>query len=128
MGSKESNVAKEIRYQQWAEQVKECQARPVGMTVREWCNDRNLDINTYYWRMKALRKVFLKNQNSPETYNHSEERFMELPVSCNYEEEKTDSVSAGNITIHTGRAKIEIPSDIPEHVIKSVLGAVLHVK
>ncbi len=128
MESTESNVAKEIRYQQWAELIKECQARPDGMTVREWCNDRNLDINTYYWRMKALRKAILKKQSPPETYKQSEERFIQLPVSCNYEEEKTDPVSAGNITIHTGRTKIEIPSDIPEHVIKSVLGAVLHVK
>lgn len=38
MKSQTSLVAQQTRLSEWAEQIKECQNRPQGMKVDEWCD------------------------------------------------------------------------------------------
>lgn len=38
MNSTTSLVAKQYRLNQWAEQIRDCQNRPEGMAVTEWCS------------------------------------------------------------------------------------------
>lgn len=38
MNSTASLVAKQYRLDQWAEQIRDCQNRPEGMAVTEWCS------------------------------------------------------------------------------------------
>lgn len=42
MKSRESQVAAQIRLNQWALEVQECINRPKGMTVDEWCEQHNI--------------------------------------------------------------------------------------
>ena len=41
MATQTSLVAQQIRLQQWAEQIRDCQSRPKGMDVETWCARNN---------------------------------------------------------------------------------------
>lgn len=38
MATNTTAVAKQVRLQQWAQQITDCQNRPVGMKVIDWCD------------------------------------------------------------------------------------------
>lgn len=42
MASKESQVAAQVRLNQWAQEIQDCQNRPKDMTVDEWCKQHNI--------------------------------------------------------------------------------------
>ena len=41
MATQTSLVAQQVRLQQWAEQIRDCQSRPKGMDVETWCARNN---------------------------------------------------------------------------------------
>ncbi len=42
MASKESQVAAQVRLNQWTQEIQDCQNRPKDMTVDEWCEQHNI--------------------------------------------------------------------------------------
>ena len=80
MKSQTSLVAQQVRLSEWAEQIRECQNRPKGMKVDEWCSQQGITKANYYWRLRRVREAFLEtNALSPS--------FVEIPKShfCCYE-------------------------------------------
>lgn len=51
MKSQTSLVAQQTRLSEWAEQIKECQNRPQGMKIDEWCRLHGITKANYYWRL-----------------------------------------------------------------------------
>lgn len=60
MNSTTSLVAKQYRLNQWAEQIRDCQNRPEGMTVTEWCSLHGITKANYYYRLRQVRKACLE--------------------------------------------------------------------
>lgn len=58
--SKTSLVACQYRLREWASMIRECNQRPVGMSVDEWCNSHSITKANYYYRMKQVRKACLE--------------------------------------------------------------------
>lgn len=58
--SKTSFVARQCRLREWASMIRECNQRPSGMSVEEWCNSRSITKADYYYRMKQVRKACLE--------------------------------------------------------------------
>ena len=54
---KVQEVKRQLRLQEWAEQIKEC--KQSGSTVREWCKGNGVSLKTYYNRMKRVREELL---------------------------------------------------------------------
>ena len=48
MSSEASMVAESFRLQEWADQIRECQSRPAGMSVASWCVDNGITKANYY--------------------------------------------------------------------------------
>lgn len=59
MSTQTSLVARRVRLQQWAEQIRDCQSRPKGMDVETWCAQNNLTKANYYYRLRRVREVCL---------------------------------------------------------------------
>lgn len=57
MASKESQVAAQVRLNQWAQEIQDCQNRPKDMTVDEWCKQHNIKKANYYWRLSEVLKA-----------------------------------------------------------------------
>jgi len=58
-----TKVAKDFRLQQWIQEVKECQSRPKGMTVAQWCDLNGVKRDNYYYHLEVVRKAYLTRQN-----------------------------------------------------------------
>lgn len=59
MKSQTSLVARSCRIQEWATMVRECQNRPIGMSVEEWCQANDISKANYYYRFAQVRKACL---------------------------------------------------------------------
>ena len=60
MKSQTSLVAQQTRLNEWAQQVRECQNRPQGMKIDEWCQMNDITKGTYYWRLRKVREAVLE--------------------------------------------------------------------
>ena len=59
MKSHTSLVAQQTRLSEWAEMVRDCQNRPQGMKMDEWCRLHDITKASYYWRLRKVREAFL---------------------------------------------------------------------
>lgn len=57
MKTQTSLVAQQIRLQQWAEQIKDCQSRPVGMNIDAWCKKNDITKANYYYRLRRVMDI-----------------------------------------------------------------------
>lgn len=66
MKSVTSSVARNYRLQEWAAQIRECQNRLPGTSVKEWCGQHDVTVANYYYRFaKCVRPVYKTFQKSP---------------------------------------------------------------
>lgn len=59
MKSQTSLVARNCRLQEWAQMIRNCNNRPMGMSVTEWCQANSITKANYYYRMAQVRKACL---------------------------------------------------------------------
>ena len=43
-----ATVARQYRLMEWADQIRDCQSRPNGMSVDEWCHTHAISKANYY--------------------------------------------------------------------------------
>lgn len=61
MRSETTMVAEQYRLQEWAAQIRECQNRPAGMSVVDWCACHGITKTNYYYRLRRVRKACLED-------------------------------------------------------------------
>ena len=60
MSSETTLMAEQCRLQEWAAQIRDCQSRPSGMSVVEWCACHGITKANYYYRLRRVRKACLE--------------------------------------------------------------------
>ena len=119
MKSQTSLVAQQTRLSEWAAQVKECQSRPEGMKIEEWCQLHGITKANYYWRLRKVREAFLEATDITPA-------FVELPVSSPPEPE----VSGKPEIIAVLRGKNHLALETTDHAssafINILLGAMIN--
>ena len=75
MKSHTSLVAQQTRLSEWADLIRDCQNRPQGMKIDEWCQLHGITKASYYWRLRKVREAYL------ETADHTQ-TFVEVPSSA----------------------------------------------
>ena len=60
MNTQTSLVAEQIRLQQWADQIRDCQNRPSDMKVDAWCREHGITKANYYYRLRRVREACLE--------------------------------------------------------------------
>lgn len=121
MNSKASLVAKQVRLQEWAADIRDCKARPQGMTIEQWCRQHSITKATYYWRLRAVRNACLDNIKIPETVSASDKNldFVELPQLPAPQLHRT-------AIIHIGSATIDLPEDMSDEMLFRIIKAVTY--
>lgn len=80
MKTKARLVAESIRLKQWSQQLRDCQNRPVGLTMDDWCRQQGITKANYYYRLRCVRQAIL-NHTAEENSNRKQiPDFVELPV------------------------------------------------
>lgn len=57
MNSMTTIVAEQHRLQEWAAQIRNCQDRPCGMSVKDWCLQQGITKANYYYRLRRVRQA-----------------------------------------------------------------------
>lgn len=68
MKSHTSLVAQQTRMSEWTEMVRDCQNRPQGMKIDEWCKLHGITKASYYWRLRKVREAYLETADHPQTF------------------------------------------------------------
>ena len=75
----------EVRLANWKDVIEQCQLRPAGQTIAQWCEQNNVNLNQYYyWQRRIRKKAFLElsskvSANNPQPQG-TEVAFAEIPV------------------------------------------------
>ena len=114
MKSQTSLVARQTRLSEWAEQIQECQNRPQGMKIDEWCRQHGITKANYYWRLRRVREAFLETADIPPA-------FVELPVAI----QKQLPVSAECKIVAVLKGKNQLTLGITDQVSSAFLNTLL---
>jgi len=57
VNSTTSLAARQYRLQQWVEQIQKCQNRSPGVSIKEWCDQHEITVANYYYRLREVRKA-----------------------------------------------------------------------
>ena len=122
MKSVESSIAKSCLHRDWAEQIRECQSRPAGMTIREWCKNNGITKDGYYYHLKIVRRDCIDQVSKP---------IVPVPVSTlktNTSSVETQHMSVKQdacMSISTGNTTILVAGNTPTELLKTLLEAVV---
>ena len=119
MKSQTSLVAQQMRLSEWAEQIKECQNRPQGMKIDEWCQMRGITKANYYWRLRRVREAFLEATDITPT-------FVELPVPAPTETTAAVTPKVVAILKGTNQLTLEITDQASPSFLSALLEAMNH--
>jgi len=109
-----SDLKHEVTAQRWAALIKE--RMDSGMTIKEWCQERNIKESQYYYWLRTLRR----DEADAAEQDSETAPFVELPVICR-EQEFQPGRPAG--IIRKGSVCIEITESASAGFIAKIMEA-----
>lgn len=131
MNSQTSLVARKYRLQKWAGMVRECNSRPAGMTVNDWCDQHSITKADYYYRMKAVRKACLDTIPSKAVENAIVPVPMELMITETPEPQEVQTEASPNdssIELYAHGITLRVTDQTSSDLLAKVLGVIVHVE
>ena len=123
MSSQTSLVAKQFRLQTWAAQIQDCQNRPEGMNVDEWCRQNNITKANYYYRLKRVRPTCL------DSIQESEPSFIELPALPEPVSKPTTVTTNVSAVLHMSNGlTIDLCDNASTEFMQKILGVLRYVE
>ena len=120
MKSQTSLVAQQTRLMEWAEQIRDCNNRPHGMTVDEWCRGQGITKANYYWRLRKVREELLKVTDSMPAFAE-----LKAPETTLIENNSSAQPKIAAV-IKTDKWSIEITDQASPSFLNTLIGAMNH--
>ena len=120
MKQETSVVARNYRLQEWAVMVRECNSRPHGITVKQWCLEHDVTPANYYYRLTQVRKACL------ETLPTESIQQQVIPVSQELlgQKEITPSYGKSGLDVSVNGFSIHVTDATSPELLKMVLRVV----
>lgn len=112
-----SELKHEVIAERWAVLIKE--RTDSGMTIKEWCHERNIKESQYYYWLKMLRRSEAEGMQKNTTAPH----FVELPAICPGQDMQQCRPAA---VIRKGDIVIEVAESASAGFIAKVMEAAAH--
>ena len=112
-----SDLKHEVIAERWAVLIKE--RMDSGMTIKQWCKERNIKESQYYYWLKILRR----DEADAAEQNAEAMPFVELPVICQEQEARLGRPAA---VIRKGDIAIEITESASAGFIAKIMEAAAH--
>ncbi len=122
MNSKTSVVAKQCRLETWARQIQECNNRPTGMKIEEWCEQNGVTKANYYYRVRQVRSAFIENAARQESSSAI------VPVSIGTMVQEQSMNQSYSVDISSNGFDIHVTENTSMELLASILQVVAHVK
>ena len=120
MSSETTAVAVQYRLKEWSEQIRECQNRPAGMSVVDWCATRSITKANYYYRLRRVRQACLENL-PPEAVA---QQIVPLNTSLLQQETQSGSGIQQGISVSVNGFSIHVTESTPMPLLAAVLKVV----
>ena len=122
MSSETTAVAVQYRLQEWAAQIRECQNRPTGMSVADWCAGHGITKANYYYRLRRVREVCLESL-APEA---PVQQIVPVNPCLLQEETQNGSGIQHGLSVSVNGFSIHITESTPMTLLAAVLKVVQH--
>ncbi len=120
-----NRVEKEVMLAEWARDAKECKAS--GMTVKDWCASKGLNINTYRYHCRRLRMAAGEELTGQRETDKKVPKFVHVPASIqNLKEAEASLPSPEVIRLRLGKRMLELPVSISPEYFKIALEVFAH--
>ena len=115
-----ANVKSQLRLQQWAKIIADCQAS--DMTVVAWCEANNINIKSYYYWLRKVRNHTLEQmpqltENLPVPTEDDPVTFKRLDIQTQVPE------AAAAVIIRLPNATVEVNEGTSQQTVQAVLTA-----
>ena len=120
MNSATTAVAVQYRLQEWAEQIRECQNRPAGMSVVDWCASHGITKANYYYRLRRVRQVCLENL-PPKT---PAQQIVPVTPCLLHQETQDDTDARLGLSVFVNGLSIHVTESTPMSLLAAVLKVV----
>lgn len=115
-----ANVKAQLRLQEWAQIISDCQSS--DMTVAAWCEINNINIKTYYYWLRKVRNHTL--EHTPALTEKLPAPVEDKPVTFKrLEVESPVSGMQPAVIVHLGNATVEISAGTDRQTVEAVLQA-----
>ena len=117
-----------IRLAHWKTIIESCQARPEGISARQWLADNKVPEKQYYYWLRKVRRIACGEMtNSLPAFSGSRSvvAFAEIPVPAKDTSENNPS-SLPAVTIRTRESTIEISTMVPDTLLVRLVKEVAH--
>lgn len=122
MNTQTSLVAEQVRLQQWAEQVWDCQNRPSDMKVDVWCQEHGITKANYYCRLRRGREVCLELCGPSPSFVELTTPEESMPA------KSVQQHPAVGVALHLGNGTtIDLYNDASPEFLRNLIGAISHV-
>ena len=117
MKSHTSLVAQQTRLSEWADLIRDCQNRPQGMKINEWCQLHDITKASYYWRLRKVRETYLETAEQTQT-------FVEVPSPAIHPVNMTSEHKIATVIRGRNHLTLEITEQASASFLKTLLGVI----
>ena len=117
MSSETTMVAEQYRLQNWAAQIRECQNRPAGMSVVDWCACHGITKANYYYRLRRVRMACLEELQG----KHPQQPIIPVKPELIQQLSSNDSLGQAGIDISMKGFSIHVEESTPMPLLAEVL-------
>lgn len=120
-----NQVEKEVMLAEWARDAKACKSS--GMTVKDWCASKGLNINTYRYRCRRLRMAAEEGLTVQQDTGKKIPSFVPVPASIqDFREAEAPIPSSEVIRLRLGSRTLELPVSISPEYFQIALEVFAH--
>jgi len=117
MSSETTMVAEQCRLQEWAAQIRDCQNRPAGMSVVEWCACNGITKANYYYRLRRVRKACLESISQETSF----QQIVPVEPMLLQQKEKVCGKPVSGLDISVKECSIHVTEETPLQLLAAVL-------
>ena len=119
-----TEVRERVRLTEWQRQIEERQSN--GISIEEWCRQREISIGTYYYRLRKVREYLCRYvEPSPEK---KDSRMLREDKASMSEEHRiipiqvpTEVSRESNVYVALGDLRVTFSGEVSSEILKTVI-------
>jgi len=115
-------ITHNVRRQNWLNIITQCQNRPSGTSVHQWCIDNEVGEKAYYYWLRKLRREVHDSATQLSTINSNcDIAFVEMPISEPVLKSQDSNALASVAVIRKNGIEIEINNSVSERLLSLLI-------
>ena len=118
-------ITHDVRRTQWLDIITACQARPEGITVKQWLIDNGIANKAYYYWLRKFRREAYDQMKSNASTNLPEQQssavFAEIPLPRMSHETTLPFAFSPDAVIRSGDCIVAVSNSISDSLLRAIM-------